>query len=334
MIGPLAPFGADGPVGDTTPALLDGLPASDLAPLLVVAAFLVAGVLEFRKGIAMHDERTLFDATPTSPVRSMAAGRVTLEGTARPADGTITQPFADDDCLLARWWIYERRKDDDHPEQWKLLDEGTVGTPFYLEDDTGRALVDATDDPEVSLSSDRKTRVSVGPHEREPPAVRAFLERSADGADGLVGGLANAVGLGDVQPTSGGLRGVLFDRRRRYVQRVVEPGDETVVVGTARVPDEDAAVSPDAAEAGDDTQSLVVGRDDFSDTFLVTDGSGDPRTDADARVVKSWAHVLWGLGLTAVPLAYLLHVVFVGPVGPTVERILEAVGPAVERVLG
>jgi hypothetical protein len=83
----------------------------------------------------------LIEDTPTSKVRSAHQGYVELEGTARPLDDTpVPSPLTQTGCV---WWFYEieKRVRRSKSDSWQTIDKKTSDAPFYLEDDTGRCVV-------------------------------------------------------------------------------------------------------------------------------------------------------------------------------------------------
>jgi hypothetical protein len=83
----------------------------------------------------------LIEDTPTSKVRSAHQGYVELEGSVRLLEGTtITCPLTNTDCI---WWSYEiaRKVRRNKSTSWDTIDKKSSDAPFYLEDDTGRCVV-------------------------------------------------------------------------------------------------------------------------------------------------------------------------------------------------
>ncbi|MGH8455325.1 MAG: GIDE domain-containing protein [Nevskiales bacterium] len=83
----------------------------------------------------------LIEDTPTSRVRSAPQGYVELEGTGHLLEGTtIACPLTRTDCL---WWFYEIEKKvrRNKSTSWDSIDKKTSDAPFYLEDDSGRCVI-------------------------------------------------------------------------------------------------------------------------------------------------------------------------------------------------
>ena len=105
--------------------------------------------------------------TPTAKARSAHQGYVELQGIGHIMDGPpIVAPLSGLPCIWYRYHIEEEVRDYDKGRQrvhWKTVDRGTSTESFWLEDETGRALVD----PEGAEVSARDRDVWTG----HPPNV-------------------------------------------------------------------------------------------------------------------------------------------------------------------
>ena len=109
-------------------------------------AFLVgigAGLFCFFKGLRIYREHRVIADTPNSTILGMAMGFVEVHGKAGPAQGQlVNSPVTRTPCLFYKVDIKgfgEGR--DGRPWSHHLTD--TKGVPFYLDDGTGKVLVDA-----------------------------------------------------------------------------------------------------------------------------------------------------------------------------------------------
>ena len=108
--------------------------------LAVVAA---AGAWGFVRGFRWWHWARLIEDTPTSRVRSAAQGYVELIGTGRRMPGApVIAPLSKLPCTWWRFTIERRGRDSKGRTTWKVVSRGTSDSLFWLEDDTGRCIVD------------------------------------------------------------------------------------------------------------------------------------------------------------------------------------------------
>ncbi|HLK33545.1 MAG TPA: GIDE domain-containing protein [Terriglobales bacterium] len=119
------------------------LPASTSAsndPTIYALVGAVAGVYLFYRGFRMLQRKRLIEDTPTSKIRSAAMGLVEVSGLAN-GPYTIPAPISQLPCYFHRTmvWIYVQSG---KSKRWKKVVDDRLHVPFYLEDETGRVLVD------------------------------------------------------------------------------------------------------------------------------------------------------------------------------------------------
>jgi hypothetical protein len=89
----------------------------------------------------------LIEDMPTSKARSAAQGYVELEGRGRLIDGApVVAPLSGLPCVWFRYKVEEQvtvhnPKGPDH-HSWRVVEQGESEETFWLEDDTGRVVVD------------------------------------------------------------------------------------------------------------------------------------------------------------------------------------------------
>lgn len=233
---------------------------------LLVGSFLLGGFLVVN-AVRMYRKEQLVRNTPLSSARSVAMGRANVQGTATAVDEPCTQPFADDDCLYARWEIKEVSTRSEDTKTWSTVAEGAYGTQFYLADDTGQVLVEDPGDADVMVDGEYESETEVSHGTKPPETVSGFCAEQ------------------DV-PSA--------EDDRKYEQVVVPPETELMVFGGA---------SRLAEEGYDSVDDVVVGRDEMTGRFMVTDeGEQEFVTSTRRRV----AEVLVGLVLMAIPLYVVL----------------------------
>ena len=135
------------------PPLHTALPAGLDVDSLALTAGIGAGCLLFAGGFALwRRERTIED-TPASRVRSMALGRVALQGKAVPWVSDLLAPLSGVPCCWYRYKVEEERRSG-RSRAWHTISSGdSAAWAFYLEDETGRVLVQP-EGAELEISAD------------------------------------------------------------------------------------------------------------------------------------------------------------------------------------
>jgi hypothetical protein len=100
----------------------------------------LAGVYLFFRGFSMLSRKRLIENTPSSKIRSAAMGLVEVSGLAS-GPYTITAPITGLPCYLHRSLAWEMRQQGKNSQWVKVADE-TLHVPFFLDDNTGRVLID------------------------------------------------------------------------------------------------------------------------------------------------------------------------------------------------
>jgi hypothetical protein len=79
--------------------------------------------------------------TPTSDVASVDEGTVEIEGEIEPARETVTAPVSNEDCVVYKYDAVQRRRFLSKKYS-SVVESDRDGCPFYVDDGTGRVLVD------------------------------------------------------------------------------------------------------------------------------------------------------------------------------------------------
>ncbi len=109
---------------------------------VVIEIFLaLLGLLLLYHGFTLLHEKRLIEDVPSSKVRSVAMGLAELKGAARQK-APLVAPLTRAACVYYRYTIEELRSRPKSGSEWVLVDSGESAQPFYLEDDTGKILVD------------------------------------------------------------------------------------------------------------------------------------------------------------------------------------------------
>jgi len=100
----------------------------------------VAGVVLFIRGFIMLREKRIIMNTPSSKIRSAAIGLVEVSGSARGPQ-TIPAGITGEACYYYRAIAWQLRQSGKN-ESWKKVADESLFVPFFVDDSTGRLLVD------------------------------------------------------------------------------------------------------------------------------------------------------------------------------------------------
>lgn len=115
------------------------LPANVLAMSVIGAG---AGAYLFYKGFRLLQRKRLILNTPASKIRSASMGLVEVNGIAK-GPHAITSPLRELSCYYYRsvaWELRQRGKS----SEWVKVAEESLHVPFYIDDSSGKLLVDPT----------------------------------------------------------------------------------------------------------------------------------------------------------------------------------------------
>jgi len=98
-----------------------------------------AGLYLFYHGFSLLQRKRLIMNTPSSKIRSAAVGLVEVSGLAA-GPYTLTAPITGKDCYYYRTMVWQWKQHGKSSSWVKEADE-SVHVPFFLEDNTGRVLV-------------------------------------------------------------------------------------------------------------------------------------------------------------------------------------------------
>jgi len=192
-----------------------------------------AGIYLFVKGFWILQRKRLILNTPASKVRSASMGLVEISGLAA-SPYVITSPFKQADCYYYRsvaWQLKQQGKS----SEWVKVAEESLHVPFYIDDDTGKALVDPRG-AEMDLHRDLEQeyhRSVLFPGPEMPSCVADFLAR----------------------------HGVDPDKRIKVEEYCIKPKNFLFVLGTlSQNPGIDASVTPTWAKRADGGGNGSAGR--------------------------------------------------------------------------
>ena len=178
---------------------------SELVLSLVGLVIFSLGTVLFLGGFSSFEIYHTVRETPTKDAAEISQGEtVEMYGKVTVSDhGTHKAPFTDEECVVCEYEIIEKDVDDE------VIDSGTAGVPFYVEDSTGRVLVDP-EKAKLMVGLDTQTEVE----SEEPPSE-------------ITGGYVD-IGVNEVES--------------EYRERYVKPGESVYVYGDAITSDEHGVV--------------------------------------------------------------------------------------------
>jgi E3 Ubiquitin ligase len=145
--------------------------------LSILSLIAIAGGLYFFFiGFQLLARKRLLLATPTSRIRSAAMGLVEVNGMAT-GPHTIMAPISGKPCFLYRTTAWEQRER--KKQEWEKVAEETLHLPFFLDDTTGKLLVEPLG-ADLDLRRDIREEYGVSIFsaiDNVPPRVNAFLSR-------------------------------------------------------------------------------------------------------------------------------------------------------------
>lgn len=206
-------------------------------------------------------------------------GPVEVQGVAEPDEGTVDSPISGSPCLICEWEVQERRTTSAGKgtnTYWKTLDEGLLGGPFRLADDTASCRVE----PAGSVRHLEAQTVTVPGGTGLPDRLAEFVAENpnVDAQDGRID-------LGVTELRTG--------NDQRFVERRLHPGEDCYVYGRAHY---DASAGSRGGEV-----NVVINGDGIR-RFLIADG----RERGVAWAVGKLGVVPVAIGLGLVALAALL----------------------------
>jgi hypothetical protein len=146
---------------------------------------IVAGIVLFYRGFRMLQFKRLVLNTPFSKIRSASMGLVEVSGTAIGPQ-TIPAGITGAACYYYCATAWELRQSG-NSRQWKKVAEETLYVPFFVDDSTGRLLVDPQGaDLDVHRTFRDEFDKSLFGSNMFPENVMQFLARNGVGASGNI----------------------------------------------------------------------------------------------------------------------------------------------------
>lgn len=190
-----------------------------IPPVVWTAVLSSSGVLIglslFFRGFPLLRRKRFIQDTPVSTARSAAIGNIEIRGKAA-GPYTLLSPVSALDCYCYRVEVWQA-VDEGKRRHWKKRAEEMLSTPVFVQDETGRLLLDPRD-AEICFPPDADDLCDAGD---AGELARHFLER----------------------------RGINSQDPVRIIEHCIKPGDEIFVLGTLRQNDAPLDfLSPEAAD--------------------------------------------------------------------------------------
>lgn len=135
----------------------------------------------FFKGFRVFRKYRVLADTPVVPIRSVAMGLVEVHGKSKGED-PIHGPVTNTPCFYYRVNIERWTKDSKGRESWSHFRTDTDGVKFYLEDASGKVLVDLYD---VELDLKQNARREIGGQTAKGWIWRAFHKEKTSPTSGM-----------------------------------------------------------------------------------------------------------------------------------------------------
>jgi hypothetical protein len=287
----------------------------------------ILGLYWFFKGFGIFREYKVLADTPLVPIRSAAMGRVQIHGRAI-GEKTLLSPVSNQQCFLYRVQIDRFFAQRQGQGRWDpyLTDLGSVG--FYLEDDTGKVLIDPQG-AELDLEESYQCQISNldivpldapwrsdAPADR-PPGVptpdselRRYVTRVAEGvntaafqgtdlASSLEAGSQQRQRLRRAKKSFGFLRGMLPSIQLDQFGSDAAPGDYRLTEYCV-VPEGEYDITGTCAinhGSGNDLDPQLINQGQNDSVFLISD-KAERALEQDMHF-RAWKHIIGG-GLLAV----------------------------------
>jgi len=235
------------------------------------------GITLFYSGISTYWKKKQMENIPTSKVRSVALGMVEVFGKA--AGEVCKSPLLNKDAVYYRLEVYERVRQGKHSRDVLRFKEESK-TPLYLDDDTGRILIDVKK-AEFNLDMDMMKRIG-------DMGKDAELQKRAEQ-------LLKQHGLSPKRDVLFGILGSMYGNYN-FKEFVLSPGDPLYVLGTA--------MKQKGVESDLSSESLFIGRPDDGALFYVAD---KPESKLVGTMSYMWIlQVIGGAGAIIVGLIFVL----------------------------
>lgn len=230
--------------------------------VLTAAAF---NVWYFVRSFDLLRTRQLMANTPTSKIRSLAVGLVEIKGKAVPYDGVYESAISRSECIYYEYLVETiggnvTGKGGPGPHWEDVKSASTFNNPFYVEDDTGKILVNPKN--AIFFLPVSFYMPPFWKRKKDRQIVENFYFREFENIDPNKKKNQQRVEI---------LRNDRFHFRQdlkkammwRYSERIIKPGDNLYVMGTA------APKKPHISQNNNE-DSLVITMGEQEQTFVIS----------------------------------------------------------------
>jgi len=271
-------------------------------PLLVTevgsAAVFALGLLALYGGVAQYRKKRVMRDTPMSKMRSLALGPVEVKGKPEKYKKSFESPFSGEECVMYVYSVDVYKTGGPNTSGgWSTVEAGVKAAPFYVNDGTGRVLVDpdgAEKEPPVTNSYEYDG-------EKEDEKIRRFMSEADELFEnttdvGVTGMAELATGtdlrMGDIDLVGSG-------RKRRYEESYLPLDSDAEVYVFGRAMGREGVSSPDNPE------NIVISRTEETPLFKISGSSEKENISGASKLSRNGA--IFGFLFTVMGFAATLY---------------------------
>jgi Ca2+/Na+ antiporter len=248
--------------------------SDDMASVYLVGIFI--GTLFFIVGFKWFMTKRLLEDLPTSTIRSIAMGLVEINGKAVPCKQTrmLRGPFTNKACVHYECTVERLIRNNNNSDEWKLLKKEEKGNYFYLQDSTGKVLINVKG-AKYEVSADFELQIDVLSKDM-PDALNKYLE-------------TRHLKTHDV---------IKYKSRLRFTEYDIVVCDKLFVLGSA---ERNPFVDKNLSEA--DVDNIMIAKGDNRDKFIISEKS---EKELLKKLTKNSFLGIFGGGILIMVCLYLL----------------------------
>ena len=250
-----------------------------MQPLLVYelgsAGVFAFGLLILYGAVIQRRKKSLIEDIPTSKVRSVAVGMTEVKGEPVPLDEPLESPFSETECIAYVYSVDRYHSGGRNSSSgWKTVEAGIKAPEFYVDDGTGRILVD----PEGAEKEFGKGNEYKLNDETEDENIKRFMrerddlfentgtDKQDDSGFGVVSSISKMAEMATASEMRIGDASTLVDsgKKRRYTEEFLPVDtDQVYVFGKAE--------RRDGGDPTDNSENLVLTRNSDTPLFKISD---------------------------------------------------------------